>query len=103
MTFGERRWTGPFHRVSVRFELGGQLRSVRQRLLSYTFPSLLAGPGLSDTPGRSRSLSGLLPPWRLLSASPGSCDCPAAEFTRKDRDLRRVPIPRKHLRAELGA
>jgi hypothetical protein len=63
----------------------GHLRGVRQRFLSYAFSSLLARPGPSDSPGPSRTLSGLLPAAarvparRLPSASPGSCDCPAAE------------------------
>ena len=39
----------------------GNLRGARQRFLSYTFSSLLAGPGPSDSADPSRTLYGLLP------------------------------------------
>jgi hypothetical protein len=63
----------------------GHLRGVRQRFLSYTFSSLLAGPRPSDSADPFRTLSGLLsadacvPTRRLPSASPGSCDRLAVE------------------------
>lgn len=43
--------------ISVRFEPALDLRGVRQRFLTYAFPSLLAGPGPSDSPNPSRTLS----------------------------------------------
>ena len=47
--------------ISVRFEPALDLRGVRQRFLSYAFPSLLAGPGSSDSPNPSRTLSEAAP------------------------------------------
>ena len=70
--------------VSVRFEPAELLRGIRQWFLAHTFSSLLAGPGSSDSADPSRTLSGLLPTFPafpragLPSASPDSCDCPAA-------------------------
>lgn len=47
--------------ISVRLEPALGLRSVIQRFLTYTFPSLLAGPGLSDSSSPSRTLSEAAP------------------------------------------
>ena len=47
--------------ISVRFEPALDLRGVRQRFLSYAFPSLLARPGPSDSPDPSRTLSEAAP------------------------------------------
>ena len=72
---------GPYLSDLSRVEL---LRGIRQWFLAYTFSSLLAGPGPSDSAVPSRTWSGLLPASPafprvgLPSASPGSCDCPAA-------------------------
>jgi hypothetical protein len=47
--------------ISVRCEPALDLRGVRQRFLSYAFSSLLAGPGPSDSPNPSRTLSEAAP------------------------------------------
>jgi hypothetical protein len=47
--------------ISVRFEPALDLRGVRQRFLTYAFPSLLAGPGPSDSPNPSRTSSEAAP------------------------------------------
>ncbi len=47
--------------ISVRFDPALDLRGVRQWFLTYTFPSLLAGPGSSDSPNPSRTLSEAAP------------------------------------------
>jgi hypothetical protein len=47
---------------SARFESALDLQGFRQWFLAYTFSSLLAGPGPSDSADPSRTLSGLLPP-----------------------------------------
>jgi hypothetical protein len=68
-----RRRPRAAHRpISVRLEPALDLRSVRQRFLSYAFSSLLAGPEPSDSADSSRTLSGLLPPSRAFPRP----DCP---------------------------
>jgi hypothetical protein len=58
----ETRQPRAAHRpISVRFEPALDLRSVRQRFLTYAFSSLLAGPGLSDSANPSRTLSEAAP------------------------------------------
>lgn len=47
--------------ISVRFEPALDLRGFRWRFLTYAFPSLLAGPGPSDSPNPSRTLSEAAP------------------------------------------
>lgn len=60
---------GPYPSDLSRVEL---LRGIRQWFLAYTFSSLLAEPGPSDSADPSRTLSGLLP---ASPAFPGSA-CP---------------------------
>src|SRR5215204_763879 len=47
--------------ISVRFEPALDLRGFKQRFLTYAFPSLLAGPGPSDSPNPSRTSSEAAP------------------------------------------
>ena len=55
--------------LSIRFEPALDLRGFKQWFLAYTFSSLLAGPGPSDSADPSRTLSGLLPPPRAFPRS----------------------------------
>lgn len=70
--------------ISVRFEPGGTVTGLRTVVPCVHLLLTLAGPGPSDSADPSRTLSGPLatlpsvPRVGLPSASPGSCDRPAA-------------------------